>query len=131
MKTLDTSGGPPVTVCDAPNMRGGSWGPDGAILFTPNTRSGIFRVAATGGTATPVTQLGNGKMTTHRWPFYLPDGKHFLYLAADHIDPKGPNSEIYLVSLDGKLNRPLMHSFAKAIYASGYLLYLRGTSLTA
>ena len=131
LRTVETSGGPPVAICDAPNMRGASWGPDGTILFSPNTRSGIFRVAATGGATTPVTQLGGGQVTTHRWPLFLPDGKHFLYLAADHIDPRGANTEIYLASLDGKLNHPLLHSFNKAIYASGYLLYLRGTSLTA
>jgi serine/threonine protein kinase len=131
LRTLDTSGGPPVVICDAPNIRGGSWGPDGTILFAPNTRSGIFRVAVTGGTATPVTQLESERQTTHRWPLFLPDGKHFLYLAANHLDPKGANTEIFLASLDGKLNRPLLHSFTKALYASGYLLYLRGTSLTA
>ena len=131
LRTLETSGGPPVVICDAPNMRGGSWGRDGTILFSPNTRTGIFRVAATGGTATAVTQLEKDRQTTHRWPHFLPDGKHFLYLAANHIDPKGANTEVFLASLDGKLNRPLLHSFTKAIYASGYLVYLRGNSLTA
>jgi serine/threonine protein kinase/Tol biopolymer transport system component len=130
LRTLDTSGGPPVVISDAPNMRGGSWGPDGTILYAPNTRTGIFRVEAIGGTATPVTHLVENQQTTHRWPVFLPDGKHFLYLAANHADPKGPNTEVFIASLDGKLNRPMIHSFSKALYAPGYLLYLRGTSLT-
>ena len=79
----------------------------------------------------PVTKLDTPEHTTHRWPNFLPDGKHFLYLAADHADPRGADTEIYVASLDGKLNRPLMHSFAKAEYASGYLLYLHGTTLMA
>lgn len=78
-----------------------------------------------------LTKLDLPEHTTHRWPNFLPDGKHFLYLAANHADPRGAGTEIYISSLDGKLNRPLMHSFAKAEYASGYLLYLHDTALMA
>jgi Tol biopolymer transport system component len=78
-----------------------------------------------------MTQLDPKQHTTHRWPNFLPDGKHFLYLATNHSDPHGANSQIYIASLDGQLNRPLMHSFDKAEYASGYLLYLRNTTLMA
>jgi len=130
LKIMDISGAPPVTLCDAPDIRGASWGADGTILFEPGPRTGIFRIAAAGGTAVPLTKL-SPEHTTHRWPDFLPDGKHFLYLAADHADPRGASTEIYIASLDGKLNRPLMHSFAKAEYASGYLLYLHDTTLMA
>jgi len=101
------------------------------ILFEPGPRTGIFRIAAAGGTTAPVTKLDPTQHTTHRWPNFLPDGKHFLYLAANNADPRGASTEIYIASLDGKLNRPLMHSYAKAEYASGYLLYLRDTTLMA
>ena len=131
LKIMDISGAPPVTLCDASDMRGASWAADGTILFEPGPRTGIFRIAAAGGTVVPVTKLNTPEHTTHRWPNFLPDGKHFLYLAADHADPRGASTEIYVASLDGKLNRPLMHSFAKAEYASGYLLYLHGTTLMA
>ena len=87
---------------------------------------------AAGGTPLPVTKLEpSQQFTTHRWPSFLPDGKHFLYLAAKHADPQGAATEIYVASLDGKLNRPLMHSLSKAEYASGYLLYRRGVALMA
>jgi serine/threonine protein kinase/Tol biopolymer transport system component len=131
LKTMDISGAPPVTLCDAPDIRGGSWSADGTILFEPGPRAEIFRIAASGGTAVQVTKLDLPEHTTHRWPNFLPDGKHFLYLAANHADPRGAGTEIYIASLDGKLNRPLMHSFAKAEYASGYLLYLHDTALMA
>jgi serine/threonine protein kinase/Tol biopolymer transport system component len=131
LKIMSISGAPPVTLCEASDMRGASWGADGTILFEPGPRTGIFRIAASGGTVVPVTKLDTPEHTTHRWPNFMPDGKHFLYLAADHADPRGASSEIYVASLDGKLNRPLMHSFAKAEYASGYLLYLHGTTLMA
>ena len=131
LKTVEISGGQPITLCDAPALRGGTWGADGTILFAPATRDVIYRVPATGGAPLPVTKLDSGQHSTHRWPYLLPDGKHFLYIAASHTDPRGASSEIYVASLDGKLNRPLLHSFAKAEYASGYLLYLRETTLMA
>jgi Tol biopolymer transport system component len=131
LKSLDTSGGSPAIITQAPNLRGASWGPDGTIIFSPKTGAGIYMVAVTGGSSSQITQLVTPQQTTHRWPAFLPDGKHFLYLSANHVDPKSADTEIYLASLDGKMNRPLVHSFSKALYASGYLLYLRGTSLTA
>jgi serine/threonine protein kinase len=131
LKTMDISGAPPVALCDAPGPRGASWSADGTILFAPGPRTGISRIAAAGGTAVLVTKLDPAQHTTHRWPFFLPDGKHFLYLAANHADPRGASTGIYVASLDGKLNRPLVHSFARAEYASGYLLYLRDSTLMA
>ena len=131
LKTMDISGAPPVALCDAPGLRGASWGADGTILFEPGPRTRIFRIAAAGGTAVPVTKLDPTQHTTHRWPFFLPDGKHFLYLASNHANPRGTSTEIYVASLDGQLNRPLVHSFGRAEYASGYLLYLRDATLMA
>jgi eukaryotic-like serine/threonine-protein kinase len=131
LKTMDISGAPPVTLCDAPGLRGASWGGDGTILFEPGPRTVISRIASTGGTPAVVTKLDPALHTTHRWPFFLPDGKHFLYLASNHADPRGTSTEIYVASLDGQLNRPLVHSSGRAEYASGYLLYLHDATLMA
>ena len=131
LKTLDITGGSPVTLCDAPALRGATWDANGTILVAPNARSEILRITASGGTPVPVTKLDHAQHTTHRWPSFLPDGKHFLYLAANHADPHGASTGIYVASLDGKLNRLLLHSFARVEYASGYLLYLRETTLMA
>jgi serine/threonine protein kinase/Tol biopolymer transport system component len=131
LKTMDISGSPPVALCDAAGLRGASWGTNGTILFAPAPRAGISRIADTGGAPVPVTKVDPAQYTTHRWPYFLPDGKHFLYLASNHADPRAATTEIYIASLDGKLNRPLLHSFARAEYASGYLLYLRDTTLMA
>ena len=95
---------------DAPDIRGASWGADGMILFEPGPRTGIFRIAAAGGTTAPVTKLDPTQHTTHRWPNFLPDGTHFLYLAANNADPRGASTEIYIASLDGKPNASLSGS---------------------
>jgi serine/threonine protein kinase len=130
LKRLDVGGGPAVTVADASQGRGGTWSASGIILFAPNFNSPLFQVPATGGTPIAVTKMG-AKYTTHRWPFFLPDGQHFLYLAANHVDPSSPDTAVFFASLDGKENRLLISSRSSAIYASGYLLYVRDNALVA
>ena len=132
LKRIDAAAGAvPATICDAPNARGGTWNRDGVIVFAPETRNGLFRVPASGGRPAPVTNLERPNQTTHRWPVFLPDGKHFLYFAGNHNEPQSEDSGIYFASLEGKESRRVVHSFAGALYSSGSLLYLRGNSLLA
>jgi serine/threonine protein kinase/Tol biopolymer transport system component len=131
LRIVEASGGPVQALCDAPNSRGGAWSKLGVIVFAPDFRSSLFRVAQSGGAPVPLTRLEEGKHSTHRWPFFLPDGKHVLYLAANHADPSSPESGIYLVSLDGGTTRRLISSYGSAQYASGSLLTVRATSLVA
>jgi len=129
LKTIDIQSGGPISVCDAPNSRGGTWAKDGTILFAPDFRTPVYRVPASGGTPVQVTQIDEAKHTSHRWPFFLPDGKHFLYLAINHQSPQ--NNGIYFASTDGKENRFLLHAVTNAQYASGFLLFLRNGQLQA
>ena len=131
LKTIDISGGASLVICDAQNGRGGAWGPGGAILFTPSVSAPIMRVSSTGGTPVSVTTLNNDLHTSHRWPFFLPDGKHFLYLAIHHDASKAANNTLYYASVDGGENRALLRSQSNAIYANGYLLFARGDQLIA
>jgi eukaryotic-like serine/threonine-protein kinase len=132
LKVMDSSGGPVQTICDAPNPRGGAWGRSGVIVFAPDVGTGLSRVAASGGTPSPLTALADRKRhTTHRWPSFLPDGKHVLYLAANHANPRSEESGIYVASLEGGTPRRVMSSYSSAQYASGRLLLIRETSLIA
>jgi eukaryotic-like serine/threonine-protein kinase len=131
LKRVDISGGSSVSICDGSIARGGTWNRDGTILAALYYNSGIFRVPDTGGTPTPITTVDNVTYSSHRWPFALPDGKHFLYLAVNHDAPTGPNTAIFFASLDGKENRKLFSSLSSAIYAGGYLLFMRDNSLMA
>jgi len=130
LKRIDVAGGPAVVICDALNARGGTWGPDGTVLFEPFPTQPLFRVPAAGGAPAAVTQL-SGNYTTHRWPFFLPDGRHYIYLAANHADPNSPDTAIFWASLDGKENKVVVRTHSSAIYAAGQLLYVRDTSLIA
>jgi Tol biopolymer transport system component len=131
LKTLEVNTGVVRSLCNAPAARGGSWGSSGVILFTPGPRDVIHQVPVTGGASTPITKLDTKLHSTHRWPFFLPDGQHFLYVASNHSSPQSEQNGIYVASLDGKLNRFLVTSLAGAAYAQGNLLYVRESTLLA
>jgi Tol biopolymer transport system component len=133
LKKIEVSGGPPVVLCNASDGRGGTWNREGDILFTPAVNSPIYRVSASGGSAVAATALGQAKNEiSHRWPYFLPDGRHFLYLAGSAFSPReSPTNVILVGSLDSKESKPLVHTHANAIYASGELLFLRLNTLMA
>jgi eukaryotic-like serine/threonine-protein kinase len=95
LKSIDLSGGAPQTICDAPQGRGGSWSRDGTILLTTDTQAPISRVNASGGTPVAITKLDPARHTSHRWPFFLPDGKHFLYVAINHDSAQSEKDSVY------------------------------------
>jgi Tol biopolymer transport system component/tRNA A-37 threonylcarbamoyl transferase component Bud32 len=128
---ISASGGPVTALADAPNARGGSWGAGDVIVFAPDFNGPIVRVSANGGAATPVTKLDTVKHTTHRWPWILPDGKHFLYLATNHNGGAVRDNGVFYASLDGNENRQLVTTDAGAEYASGYLLFHSQAALMA
>jgi hypothetical protein len=134
LKKLEVSGGPVQTICDAPSGRGGTWNKDGVIVFTPDARAGVglYRVAASGGVATPISHpdQSSGELS-HRWPMFLPDGKHFLYMAANFAGQPGVDAVI-AGSLDSNEKQFLVKASANAAYAApGYLLFYKDKTLLA
>ena len=125
LKSVAVTGGPVSTICDAPQGRGGSWGADGAILFAPTSRTGIFRVDVGGGDPVAVTEVIDPIHSTHRWPEFLPGGRSFLFLAASHANPRGSQSGIYLGSMTGGESRMITASDSKPVVSAGRLLFLR------
>ena len=125
LKRLDITGGAPVVICDAPIGRGGAWNADGTILFGGRATP-IMRVQASGGEPpVAVTELDVSKgETTHRWPVFLPDGRHFLYLAA-RGGAATPDNSICLGSLEQKMHKQLLVSPAQGLFLNGYLLFVR------
>ena len=130
LKKIEASGGPPATLCDASLGRGGTWNRDGVILFAPGARTPIYRVSASGGTATPVT-TPSGDMS-NRWPYFLPDGRHFLYLSGTGSSPKdSPTNALLVGSLDSQESKLLFRTHANAVYVAGHILFLRQNTLMA
>ena len=127
LKKISASGGPALTLCDAAGSRGGTWNNDGVIVFSPGSGP-LYRVSASGGVATQLTNLDTARHeVSHRFPFFLPDGNHFLY----YIVASGAESGVFVGSLDGKTHQHLVNAASFATYAQGYILYLREQTLMA
>lgn len=128
---ISANGGPAATVADAPNSRGGSWSANNVIVFAPDFTGALMKVSAQGGTAEPATVIDRTKHTTQRWPWFLPDGKHFLFLSTSHTGGDPKQNGIYFGSVDSTQARLVLAADSAAQYASGYLLYRLNTALVA
>ena len=132
LKKVEAAGGPPLTLCSAALGRGGSWSPEGVIVFAPDRVGPIHRVAAAGGESSPVTTFDTSKADTHRWPWFLPDGRRFLYLERQRGGQENLELNSLMVgSIDGQEGRPLLKAASNAAYASGHILFVRDRTLMA
>ena len=130
LKKLQISSGTVQTVCNAPVGRGGSWNHEGVIVFEPTPNDPLYRVSAEGGDPVPLTKLDPSRQeSSHRWPYFLPDGHRFLYSVTGGQQTQG----IYVASLDAKESTRLLNvPNSVAVYAApGYLLFRRETALMA
>jgi Tol biopolymer transport system component len=130
LERIDLAGGPPVTLADAHVFYGASWSPQGIILFSPGPTSPLLRIPEAGGTATPVTAVDPARKedSSPRDPWFLPDGRHFLYTVPSITTN---DTTTWVGSLDSPETRIVVRANSTAIYASGYLLFLRDHTLMA
>jgi serine/threonine protein kinase/Tol biopolymer transport system component len=135
LKKVSVLGGTPVTLCEAPASRGGTWAPDDFIILAPSSTSGLMRVSAAGGTPEPFTKLDSSKGEgSHRWPQVLPGGKAVLFNAGDFAGQKliiTINPTISLAALKTGEVRTLPLQGSNVRYLPGYLVFTRGETLFA
>ncbi|HEX5215995.1 MAG TPA: protein kinase [Vicinamibacterales bacterium] len=120
LKKIAAAGGPVTEIADAPDAKGGTWGPNGVMLFQSTYHdSPITRVSDQGGATTPVTVLDVAQDdVAHRWPVFLPDGRHFLYQS---VSPRDDRRGVFIGTIDGPpaVGRLLFPSDVGAIYVPG------------
>jgi hypothetical protein len=117
---IDAKGGTTVTLCDAAPGRGGTWNRDGLIVFAPTISSQLYRISAGGGHPERVTSFER-KQVRHRWPWFLPDGKRFLYIAGE---------DLMAGSLDSKLHKQIVTNVSNAVFAPpDRIVFSRGVVL--
>ncbi len=139
LKVVEASASPPPAreLADVVEPRGGSWGEDGTIIYSPQNFSALMRVPAAGGTAVAATKIDRAAGEhSNRWPYFLPGGREFLY----EVRKRGPDPNVPLVgpraifvgSLDGKARRQVLESDTGVAYVPpGYLLFRRTNDLMA
>jgi len=134
LRKIDAAGGPIQTLAEASvDPRGGTWAPDGTIVFAPSTLVPLMRVSSSGGPVTEVTKLDTETgQTSHRWPSFLPDGKHFIYFGRGSQEDK---QGLLVSSIDSPGSKFLMTAAVTGTYTEaegkGYLLFIRESTLMA
>ena len=132
LRRIDVAGGPVVDLADKLDPRGATWNRDGVILLTANSSGPVSMVTADGGPMTVATVLDSARgENTHRYPHFLPDGRHFLYLARRSGAGKGESPTIFVGELETSERTPVLEVASNVMYASGHLVYVRGTVLVA
>ena len=129
LRKIEASGGPVQALCDAPDGRGGAWNEQGVILFAPRIAGPLYRVSDGGGTPEPATpEHKDDSQFTNRNPYFLPDGKHFLFIQRSGNDAVG---SVYAGSLEGGETRQILPVGSNVAYSDGYLFYVKDGTLTA
>jgi Tol biopolymer transport system component len=130
LRKAPVDGGPPEVIYDAPNGRGGSWSKDGVIVFAPVATGPLLRVSADGGEAVEVARPDSARRETGlRFPCFLPDGRHFLYVG---LPRRQGSFDVYLGTLGSKEHKRIMAAGSAPVYAEpGYLLFERSGRLAA
>jgi Tol biopolymer transport system component len=133
LRKIEAAGGSAQIICNAPNNRGGTWSQTGIIVFAREHDGPLYQIPDSGGEPKPVTELdvAHGE-NSHRWPHFLPDGRHFLYLSAfSEAEKQGLSAG----SLDSMQGVRLGITNSSAAYAgspdAGSLLFLRQGRLMA
>ncbi len=124
LNRIPAGGGPVTALADAQNARGGAWGKDNVIVYAPDYRGPLMKVNATGASVPALaTKMDSTRHSTHRWPMFLPDGRHFLFLATNHTGVGSEQNGIYLASLDDHSSKLVLPADSQVQYAAGYLLF--------
>ena len=133
LQRIDLGDGSQQTICEVGDTRGGAWGDNGQILFGVWS-SGIFQVAASGGTPTPLTTLNTARGEIfHYWPQILPGGRVLYFVRSNKPEYSGayvaslakPGEQMQLLTTDTNA------LYAPGLDEKGYLLWLRGSTLVA
>jgi serine/threonine protein kinase/Tol biopolymer transport system component len=126
LKRINIAGGAPQAIANASTTLGGTWNGDGTIVFAGSVGS-LLRIPASGGEPVAVTRI-NSHQTSHRFPQFLPDGRHFIFYAIGSPESSG----IYLGSLDGgEAKRLAAADSAGAYLGPAMIAFVRGTTLMA
>ncbi len=128
LKVIPLEGGAMRTLCISRNGKGGTWNEDGTIVFTPDSNTPLYAVSAAGGEPRQLTSLDEARGdNSHRHPWFLPDGKRYLYTARS---VRGGDANIVIAgSLDGETEVEVFSSPVGVQFVAGRLLYLRGSTL--
>jgi Tol biopolymer transport system component len=131
LKKISVQGGAAVTLCDAPNERGGSWGEDGTIVYEPDNQVALSKVSSAGGTPQPLTTLDKqAGEATQRWPQVLPGAKAVLFTSSTTGNYEDANIVVYSM-ISGQRKTLQRGGFYARYLPSGHVVYMHDGTLFA
>lgn len=130
LRTIAATGGVIQTVCSSPGSggRGATWNASNVIVLARDASGPLFKVSADGGEPVEITTLGP-KQLSHRFPTFLPDGDHFLYIS---LPGRAGKFDVFAGALSGGEPKLIGQMEGAPEYAApGYLLFPRQNVLVA
>ncbi len=127
IRKLSLAGGAVQRLCALPRqgVNGGTWNQHGTIVFSAGgATSTLFQVSAAGGEPAPFNSLDTARgETSHRFPQFLPDGRHLIVTINSS---KQANAGLFAMTLDASdERRRILPDESRTLYASGQLLAVR------
>src|SRR5581483_10392036 len=127
LKRIGVRGGTATVLCDAPAGRGGTWNAQNVIVFASGISDPLKKVSASGGDVSAATALDAGRENSHRWPVFLPDGRHFLFWAGGGSTPPA----IKIASIDALTSTAVVPADTNGVYFGGHLFFGAHNALMA
>jgi len=133
LKIVDVAGGAIHVVADAQRASGGTWGSGGVLVFAPDVNGPLYEVADTGGAPAQITRVDESDgLQGHRWPVFLPDGRHFLYVSFASGLRTGNVSEVRVGSLNSTGDKRISSESVRTVaFALNHLFFVRNGMLYA
>ena len=130
LKKIDISSGAEIDICNAVAGRGGTANQNGQIVFAPNSTGGLYIVSANGGTPREIIKADSSKTEESlRFPFFLPDGEHFLYTIQTKFSGSTTGDILKIGSINSDIDKTIMQVSSNTEYANGYLFFVKQSTL--
>ena len=130
LKRVELNSGAVMDICSAEDGRGGTCNKDGVIIFASASTGGLFSVSENGGTPKEIIKADpSNSQESLRFPFFMPDQKHFLYTIQANYSGGTPDDKVKIASISSNLNKTIMNVSSNAQYSEGYLFFIRQGAL--
>ena len=129
IRAIELANGSVTDLADAPSGRGATWNAAGDLVFAATGEGGLTRRGPDGVTSSLTTPDAAQGESSHRWPAFLPDGRHVVFFVRATARSRGG---IWIASLDNPAGRRhLISADGQAIVAGNTLLYVNDVALMA
>ena len=127
LRKVSVQGGPPANIASGiGQLLGGTWGRDDTIVYS-SPAAVLFRVPAAGGTPMQIPLGASDSARGHRWPRFLPNGRHLLVTRGQGVD----QYTVIVLDLETQEVRELFAGSDARYVSTGHVVFSVGGALQA